>query len=101
MASGSLVISWLVGAESSPLNDYFLFHTAIPNLWGTFNLIPYLIALMIALPLGATSHSGFSSSGVAIGFVVMFVYWFVFGYFVVVPFCRLLIHRRRASREST
>jgi hypothetical protein len=84
-ACGALLISWLLGGESSPLHRYFLFHTAIPNLWGTVNMVPVLVSFIIALPFGGVSHGGFSPLGVLIGFIVMFIYWFILGFVLAIP----------------
>jgi hypothetical protein len=96
-AGGALLVSWLLGGESSPLRHYFLFHTAIPNLWGTVNTIPFLLAFIIALPFGAVSHGGFSPLGAFIGFIVMFVYWFMIGFALAIPLCKRPGYRRRGS----
>ncbi len=41
------LIAWLVTADSSPLADYFLYHTTIPNIWATLHVVPYLITTLL------------------------------------------------------
>jgi len=41
------VVAWIVTSERSPLADYFLYHTAIPNIWGALHVLPYMIGLLI------------------------------------------------------
>jgi hypothetical protein len=101
MAFGTLLIDWLLLGENSPFNDYFLFHTSIPNAWRSLNLLPYLLSLLIALPLGAANREGLNSAGAVIGFVVTFAFWFLVGYFIVLPFYRVVREGWRGSRAST
>ena len=39
---------WLIGGESSPLRDYFLWHVTIPNAWRAANLLPVIVAAVVA-----------------------------------------------------
>jgi len=90
----SWIFSWLVGAESSPLHHYFLFHTTLPNLWGAINIIPVVIAFIVAFPIGAVGHGGFEPVAVFIGFILMFVFWFMIGFLLTGLFGRILDARR-------
>jgi hypothetical protein len=40
-------VAWIVTGETSPLADYFLYHTAIPNMWMKLHIIPYLIQVIV------------------------------------------------------
>ena len=41
-------VNWLVMAETSPLHDYFLWHTSIPNLLRTLHTVPFIAALLVS-----------------------------------------------------
>lgn len=43
----SCMVAWIVTSERSPLADYFLYHTAIPNIWAALHTVPYMIGLVI------------------------------------------------------
>jgi hypothetical protein len=43
----SCIVAWIVTSERSPLADYFLYHTAIPNIWAALHTVPYMIGLVI------------------------------------------------------
>ena len=94
---GAFLIGWLFDGEKSPFNEYFLFHTTVPNLWSALNMPAYFVALLIAAPFGGVGFGGLTGSGEVIGVTVLFIYWFAIGYFIVVPVGRLFFQRRHTS----
>lgn len=74
----AVIINWLVLADSSPLYHYFLWHGAIPNIWGMLNIIPVIASALIA----GNPHS---ESEVVYAFGV-FIQWSLIGYLL----CRLI-----------
>lgn len=72
---------WVIGSdESSPFNDYFLYHVTIPNIWRAINLPPLIVAGIVA----GNPHT-FSALVVDIAFIAQ---WFAIGYVVSLLFCR-------------
>ena len=57
--------NWLLEGETSPFYKYFLFHLELPNLWGRFNFVPYVVVLI----LGRGPYAD------AIYYASMFVQW--------------------------
>jgi hypothetical protein len=69
---GAVIVNWLAEGETSPLYHYFLWHVAIPNIWGRLNIIPAIVSALIA----GNPHSG---SEVVYSFGV-FIQWFLIVY---------------------
>ena len=69
-------ITWLIGAESSPLSEYFLYNVGFPNFWRFLNVIPALISMMVG------GHSG----NMAV-FIIMFgVQWLALDWLISLLF---------------
>jgi len=79
---GAAILNWVLLGENSPLHDYFIWHGAIPNLWGMLNIVPAMISALIA----RNPHSG---SELIYGFGV-FVQWFLIVYLL----CTLILKAR-------
>jgi hypothetical protein len=69
---GAVIGNWLFEGETSPLHHYFLWHVAIPNMWGRLNIIPVIVSALIA----GNPHGG-SELVYAFG---VFVQWFLIFY---------------------
>jgi hypothetical protein len=76
---GAVILNWVLLGEASPLHDYFIWHGAIPNLWGMLNIIPAIVSALIA----RNSHSG-SELLYAFG---VFLQWFL----IVFLLCTLIL----------
>ena len=78
----ALLLNWLIMGDSSPLHDYFLWHSTTPNLWGMTNVVPYILSAMIA----GNPHS----PSMVIFYVFLVVQWLVLGLLLSIPIARLL-----------
>ena len=67
--------SWII-SEKGPFADFFLYHVALPNLWGALNILPFILGVL----LGRNVHHP-SDFGVYLGFVIQ---WFIVGYLLSV-----------------
>ncbi len=75
------VFSWFVSAESSPLQNYFVWHTAVPNAWGWLNIPP----ILLGLTLSGDIHNA-NMVGVVLGMIVQWgVVAFLLSLLVVRP----------------
>lgn len=63
----AILVSWLLGAESSPFYDYFLHNGSLLNFWMILNF-PAFFALILA---GGRSF--------AAGLIMVFTQWFLVG----------------------
>jgi len=82
----AVVMNWLVLQETSPLYHYFLWHGAIPNIWGMLNILPVLVSALIA----GNPHS---ESEVIYGFGV-FIQWSLIVYVI----CSFIFRSSKSSR---
>jgi hypothetical protein len=82
----AIVVDWLVQGSSSPLDHYFLWHTAIPNFWGMLNIIPVLVSTLIA----GNPHS---QSEVVYAFGV-FIQWSLIVYVI----CSFIFRSSKSSK---
>ena len=80
-AAAGLLFSWLILADSSPLHSYFLWHTALPNLWGVTVFIPYVLAALLV----GNPHS--PSTFAVVLFTI--IQWCVVGAILSVPISKL------------
>lgn len=79
------ILNWLLIGESSPLREYFLWHAAIPNLWGVLNVVPGLISIVGSGNVHAGSEPVFYVAfaiqwlliGLLMGLVLSFVLWLI------------------------
>lgn len=55
----ALLVSWVLQGETSPLRQYFLWHTALPNLWTTITLPAFFVSLAISGNVHAGSLGGY------------------------------------------
>ncbi|SRR6266436_295548 len=85
----AVIVNWLVEGDTSPLYHYFLWHGAIPNIWGMLNIIPVIVSALIA----GNPHS---ESEVIYAFGV-FIQWFLITYLVcsLIPKARVPLSRER------
>jgi len=67
-----LVLAWLINADSSPLYDYFLYHTVIPNLFGYVNLPSFI--------LGGIASGNIHQPNEIITWIAFAIQWGVIGY---------------------
>ena len=68
---GAVILNGLINDESSPLNEYFLWHVGIPNAWMGLNLIPGLGSAIAAGNL----HSGNQT----VFYLAFIIQWFAIG----------------------
>ena len=78
--AGVLLLGWLIGAEASPLHDFFR-EGELRKVWGMANLLPLIVAAAVA----GNPHSW--SEGVF--FVALVVQWFLVGYLISGPVSKL------------
>jgi hypothetical protein len=87
LVAATLFITWLILADSSPLHDYFIWHTTLPNLWAMTIFIPYVLAAL----LSGTLHS--PNELVAILFAI--IQWFIVGWLISMPVSKLWVRLRK------
>jgi hypothetical protein len=59
IVSTAWLACWVLDAESSPLNQYFLWHPAARNAWGTANLAAVFLGFAISGNVHAPSFAGY------------------------------------------
>jgi hypothetical protein len=73
----AFIIDWVLVGESSPLRNYFLWHVRLPNMWRALNIVPAIIAYLVAGNLHVGSlfvfYIGFSIQWLLVGFIISFV----------------------------
>ena len=79
-----LVLAWLTQAKSSPLYDYFLYHTSIKNLVG-YTMLPSFI-------VGSIFSGNFHQPNVLIAWITFFIQWILIGYIA-----SLIIFRKKPN----
>ena len=79
-AAGVLLFGWLVGAEASPLRDFFR-EGEVRKIWGMVNLLPLFVAAVVAGNPHSWSESVF--------LVALVVQWFFVGYLISGPVSKL------------
>ena len=85
VALGAILITWLILGESSPFDDYFSTHTAIPNLWRMLNALPFIAGGVLS-----GNHGG---SPLILFTVLQFIQWFIIG-FVASTLLSIVFRRR-------
>ena len=83
----ALIITWLVLAESSPFQEYFIWHVTIPNLWGLTILVPYIFGAIIAGNPHAPPE--------VIVYIGLILQWFLIGFLLSIPISKLLVNWRK------
>lgn len=74
VALGAILLTWLILGESSPFEEYFSFHTTLPNLWRTLNALPFIAGAVL---------SGNHGGGPFLLFTVLqFIQWFIIAFVV-------------------
>jgi hypothetical protein len=68
----ALIVNWLVLGDSSPLHEYFVWHTGLPNWWLALNVLPAIGSAIVA----GNPHSG---SEIVYGLFLV-IQWFIFGF---------------------
>ena len=84
---GALLLTWLTLGDSSPLHEYFLWHSAVPDVWGVTVFPPYLVSAM----LSGNAHS----PPMAIFILALIIQWLVLGYFLSIPMTRLWLRQKK------
>lgn len=85
MLVAAFAINWLMFGETSPANEYFLWHVDLPNAWRGMNLVPALISALAAGNL----HGG----NEFIFYLVFAVQWLLVG--LAFSFVLLLFRMKR------
>ena len=80
-------LTWLILGESSPFHSYFLWHTALPNIWRVTVFLPYMVSAVITGNLHAPS--------IVLFVLASTVQWGVFGYLLSGPFANLFIRYQK------
>ena len=83
----ALLFTWLTLGDSSPLHNYFLSHSAVPDLWQVTVFAPYLVSVM----LSGNAHS----PPMAIFFLALIIQWFVLGYFLSIPMTKVWLRQKQ------
>lgn len=84
VAVGALLVSWLLLDESSPLDQYFLWHVEVPNFWRLLNAVPFIAGSMIS-----GSHAG---PDFPVFIALLLIQWFIVGF--VISFVLSMLWRR-------
>ena len=72
IALGAILLTWLILGDTSPFNDYFLWHVGIPNFWRLLNAAPFIAGAMIVGNRGGPDA--------AVLTILQFIQWFVVGF---------------------
>jgi hypothetical protein len=48
VVAGAAILSWVLLADSSPLRNYFLWHTSLPNTWAMLNFPSALLGVVVS-----------------------------------------------------
>ena len=74
LAGLMLGAGWLMTSDASPLNQYFLWHVSLPNVWRLLHIFPALLSAGI---------SGNMHQGSDVAFIVgAFLQWLAVGWLV-------------------
>ena len=79
----TLLLTWIILGESSPLHDYFLWHGELPDIWAMTTLMPFMVSAIIS----GNPHS----PSMVIFIFLLIVQWSVFGFFLSIPLSRLFV----------
>ena len=71
VAVGALFLNWLLLGETSPFEEYFLWHVGIPNFWRALNAVPFIAGAVIG-----RSHAGPEP---VLFIILQFIQWFIIG----------------------
>ena len=74
------LLTWLIMGESSPFQEYFLWHPGLRNMWGMTMLGPYIIGALIAGNPHAPSE--------VIVVVASIVQWCFLGWLLSIPLAK-------------
>ena len=80
----ALLLTWLLLDETSPLEEYFLWHVGVPNFWRALNAAPFIIGSVIS-----GSHAG---PHPAVFITLLCLQWFIVGF--VISLLLSLVSRR-------
>jgi hypothetical protein len=69
----AILVSWLLHAESSPLRNYFLWHTFLPNRWAMLNFPAALLGVVVSGNIHQASPVGVVAGMIVQWGVVAFV----------------------------
>jgi hypothetical protein len=87
-AACMLVLAWLIKAESSPLYNYFLYNTVIPNLFG-YTFLPSFI-------VGSTVSGNIHQPNELISWIAFAIQWSLIGYIAA-----LIIFRKNKTYNKS
>ena len=73
-------VTWLILGDGSPLRDYFINHTTIPNFVGRLLILPYT-GLILIRPAGSLQQ--------IVGLALELVQWLIVGAVLTLVLCRL------------
>ena len=79
----ALFVTWLVLGESSPLHDYFIQDSKLPDIWAMTTLIPYMFSAVIT----GNPHS----PSMAIFAFALIVQWSLIAFFLSHPLAKLFL----------
>jgi hypothetical protein len=76
-----VICTWVVTGKHSPLNNYFLWHVAIPNRYREVHMVAYMVAMLASGNFHQPSQLAFytmaGTQWFAVGFAVSYVFsWF-------------------------
>ena len=85
--AATLFITWMILADSSPLHDYFIWYTTLPNLWAVTIFIPYVLAAL----LSGTLHS----PNELVAYLFAIIQWFIVGWLLSIPVSKLWVRLQK------
>ena len=72
-ALGCFAFSYLISDEG-PFSEFFLYHVAIPNMWGALNILPLILGTMFSRnvhrPSDIAMYVGFAIQWFIVGLIV-------------------------------
>ena len=68
----ALFLTWLLLDDTSPLDEYFLWHVDIPNYWRLLNAVPFIAGSIIS-----GSHAG---PHPVVYITLQCIQWFIVGF---------------------
>ena len=72
-ALGCFAFSYLISDEG-PFSEFFLYHVAIPNMWGALNILPFILGTMFSRnvhrPSDIAMYVGFAIQWFIVGLIV-------------------------------
>jgi hypothetical protein len=91
----ALLVTWLIAGESSPFNDYFIWHADLKNVWSITTAIPFILS-------GIISNNPHSPS-IVIFMLALIIQWALVGFLLSIPISKLfgsIYSKSERSRNS-